>query len=55
MKYFWKDFIKQNFPKARIAKIDHHIAHAGGAYFTSPWEKALIVRRWMGPEISFLP
>ena len=43
MKYFWKDFIKQNFPKARIAKIDHHIAHAGGAYFTSPWEKALIV------------
>lgn len=43
MRYFWKDFIKQNFPKAKIAKVDHHISHASGAYFTSPWENALIV------------
>ena len=43
MKYFWKDFIKQNFPKAKIAKVDHHLSHAAGAYFTSPWEESLIV------------
>ena len=43
MKYFWKDFIKQNFPKAKIIKIDHHLSHSAGAYFTSPWENALIV------------
>ncbi len=43
MKYFWRDFIKSNFPNAEIVRIDHHNAHLGGAYFASPWEEALVV------------
>ncbi len=43
LKYYWRDFIKQNFPKARISCIDHHLAHAASAYFTSPWENTLII------------
>ncbi len=43
MKFFWKTFIKQNFPNAKIVKVDHHMSHASGAYFTSPWEESLII------------
>jgi len=43
IKYFWLDFIKNNFPHAKIIKVDHHLAHAAGAYYTSPWEDALIL------------
>ncbi len=43
MRYFWKDFLKENFPEARLVYVGHHLAHASGAYFTSPWNDALIV------------
>lgn len=43
MKYFWPEFLKNNFPDAEIIKVDHHLAHASGAYFTSPWQDALIL------------
>lgn len=43
MKYFWPDFIKKNFPKAEIVKVDHHMAHAAGAYYTSPWADSIIL------------
>lgn len=43
IKYYWRDFIRNNFPNAKIIKVDHHLAHAGGAYFTSPWRHALIL------------
>jgi len=43
MKYYWKDFLKNKFPKAKIVEIDHHLAHAAGAYYTSPWEETLII------------
>ena len=41
IRYFWKDFIKTNFPNAQIKYVEHHVAHAAGAYFCSPWERAL--------------
>lgn len=43
MRYYWRDFLQDSFPKARIVEVDHHLAHAAGAYFTSPWDDALIV------------
>lgn len=43
LRYNWREFIKKNFPKARIEMVDHHLCHAASAYFTSPWENALIV------------
>ncbi|OGF26058.1 hypothetical protein A2303_04630 [Candidatus Falkowbacteria bacterium RIFOXYB2_FULL_47_14] len=43
LKYYWKDFIKNNFPKAELKFSDHHIAHASGAYFCSPWERSLVL------------
>ncbi len=43
MQYYWRDFIKERFPNAAIVQVDHHTAHAAGAYYTSPWAEALIV------------
>ncbi len=43
MRYFFKDFLKENFPAAKLVYVDHHLAHASAAYFTSPWEDALIL------------
>lgn len=43
LKYFWRDFIREHFPNAKIVTVDHHMAHAAGSYFTSPWEDALVV------------
>ncbi len=43
IKYYWRDFLKDNFPNAKIVEVDHHLAHASGAYFTSPWKNSLIV------------
>ncbi|MBI4049956.1 MAG: hypothetical protein HY398_00735 [Candidatus Doudnabacteria bacterium] len=43
MRYQWRDFIKKNFPNAKIKMIDHHLCHAASAYYTSPWENALII------------
>lgn len=43
MKYYWRDFIKEHFPNAKVVQVDHHVAHAAGAYYTSPWADALIV------------
>ncbi len=43
IRYYWKDYIRDNFPNADIIEVDHHICHAAGAYFKSPWEHALIV------------
>mgnify|MGYP001563903798 CR=1 FL=1 len=31
------------FPKSEIINVDHHLAHAASAHFTSGWEKNLIV------------
>lgn len=43
LKYYWRDFIAKNFPAARIMEFDHHLCHAAGAYYGSPWEPALII------------
>lgn len=43
IRYFWKDFIKTNFPNAQIRYVEHHVAHAAGAYFCSPWQRALFM------------
>lgn len=43
LKYDWRDFIRQAFPQAEIKLVDHHLAHAAGAYFTSPWSDALVL------------
>lgn len=43
LKYYWVDFIKKNFPNAKIIKFDHHLCHAAGVYYKSPWEHALIL------------
>jgi carbamoyltransferase len=42
LKYHYQDFINKHFPKAKIAWVDHHLAHAASAYYTSPWSEALI-------------
>src|SRR3989338_1277548 len=41
--YFWRDFLKDNFPQAKTVLVDHHLSHAAGAYFTSPWPDALVI------------
>src|SRR3989344_6839 len=43
LKYFWRDFLKDNFPQAKTVLVDHHLSHAAGAYFTSPWPDALVI------------
>ena len=43
MKYFWRDFIKDHFPQAKIVEVDHHLSHAASAYYTSPWREALVL------------
>jgi carbamoyltransferase len=43
MQYYWRDFINTRFPNAQIVQVDHHTAHAAGAYYTSPWADALVV------------
>lgn len=43
MRYYWRDFIRKHFPKARIVEVDHHLSHAASAYYTSPWSEALIL------------
>ena len=35
--------LRKMFPKAKFHRVEHHIAHAASAYFTSGFEKALIV------------
>jgi carbamoyltransferase len=42
LKYYFEDFIKKYFPNAKIVWVEHHIAHAASAYYTSPWKDALI-------------
>src|SRR3989344_5076009 len=43
LKYFWRDFLKDNFPQAKTVLVDHHLSHAAGAYFTSPWPDELVI------------
>ena len=43
LRYNWRTFISRHFPKAEIVEVDHHIAHAAGAYFTSPWNESLVI------------
>ncbi len=43
LKYYWRDFISKNFFEARIMEYDHHLCHAAGAYYGSPWDNALII------------
>ncbi len=31
------------FPEERIAHVDHHLAHAASAYFTSGWDDCLVI------------
>ena len=38
-----KDRIRAALPKATIVEVDHHLCHAAGAFFASPFESALIV------------
>ncbi len=37
------DWFRREFPKAKFVEVDHHICHAAGAFFASPFEKSLIV------------
>lgn len=38
-----KDLVKKALPKAKHVDVDHHQCHAAGAFFASPFERALIV------------
>jgi carbamoyltransferase len=39
-----KQFLQLNsLGDSNIEKVDHHLSHAAGAYFTSGWEEALVV------------
>lgn len=38
-----KDILKRALPKAKHVDVDHHLCHAAGAFFASPYDKALIV------------
>jgi len=35
--------LRKMFPKAKFHRVEHHIAHAAAAYFTSGFDKALII------------
>ena len=35
--------LRRMFPKARFHRVEHHIAHAASAYFTSGMDKAIII------------
>lgn len=35
--------LKKMFPKAKFHRVEHHVAHAAAAYFTSGSEKAIII------------
>ncbi len=40
----WRDFLKWcGIDEAPLVHVDHHIAHAAGAYYTSGWEDALLI------------
>ena len=32
-----------NFPADRVHQVNHHLAHAASAYYTSGWEECLVV------------
>jgi len=43
-KNIFKNYIKQfNLPNKKIKYVDHHLSHAAGGYFTSPYDEACIV------------
>ena len=35
--------LKKMFPKAQFHRVEHHVAHAASAFFTSNFDKALII------------
>ncbi len=40
----WKDFLKYcGVADKPLVRVDHHVAHVAGAYFTSGWEEALVI------------
>lgn len=38
-----KDRLKQEFKRAEIVEVNHHLCHAAGAFFSSPYPSALVV------------
>lgn len=48
-----KGFLKQQFPNAEIKSINHHYAHAAGAYYTSGFNEASVLS-FDGSGNSFL-
>lgn len=38
-----KDWIKAQFKKAKIVDVDHHLCHAAGGFFSSPYEEAAVL------------
>ncbi|OHC73490.1 MAG: hypothetical protein A3G18_08750 [Rhodospirillales bacterium RIFCSPLOWO2_12_FULL_58_28] len=38
-----KEWLKNELPKARHVEVDHHLCHAAGAFYSSAYDKALIV------------
>lgn len=40
----WKEFLHYaGFDTVPLIQMDHHVAHAAGAYFTSGWDQALLI------------
>ncbi len=40
----WPEFIRHiGLAERPLRQVDHHVAHAAGAYFTSGWDEALVV------------
>jgi len=40
---FYSSLAQIGFPKDKVRLVDHHIAHAASAFFSSPWRQAVIV------------
>lgn len=40
----WRDFLRYSgLRSVPLTQVDHHVAHAAGAYYTSGWDEALLV------------
>lgn len=40
----WQDFLKhEGLESVPLVRVDHHIAHVAGAYFTAGWPEALVI------------
>lgn len=42
-KFACKEWLRKQFKKAKFVEVDHHLCHAAGAFFSSPYDEALIV------------